>query len=329
MAADAVVEWEVITAQGERLIATPSTNADLYWALSGGGPGTFGVVLSMTTKIFPDGPIGSGMLSFNETGHNYWRGIEDLWAYLPQFVDAGPNTWDFAIGPKGLETVAVTVPNKNATEVRQLLQPLIYALENRSIDYAYVPDESSTYLEHFAKKFGPGLSGAGQANAQFASRLIPRVGVLSSTQNKAIVDAMRTIVDNKYWTMGCHALNVKDIPHPDNSVLPSWRDAIAMCNFVSTWDWNVPWPEMQARKELLVNTLIPALEDATPGAGTYLNEIDAQWKGNWKKELYGGNYPWLLEIKNKFDPDHLFYAWTAVGSDYWATDGEGRLCEAK
>ena len=332
MAADAVLEWEVVTAQGEHLIATPSNNTDLYWALSGGGPGTFGVVLSMTTKIFPDGPIGSGILVFNMTSNateNFWEAIEDLWAFLPQFVDAGPNTWDFALTPTGFQAYAITVPDKNATEVQELLQPYLDSLTKRGIHYSYVPTESANYLKYFSSRFGPGVAGAGPATVQLASRLIPRAAVLNSTQNKVIVDALRGFVDNKYWTLGCHALNVKDIEHPDNAVLPGWRDAIATCNIVSYWDWNVTRSEMQARKELLVDTLIPAIEKATPGAGTYLNEIDAQWKGDWIKELYGENYPRLLEIKNKYDPDHTFYAWTAIGSASWVTDCSGRLCRAQ
>lgn len=328
MAADAVVEWEVITAHGEHLFATPSNNSDLYWALSGGGAGTFGVVVSMTTKTFPDGPIGSGTLSFTDSQESYWDAIGDVWAYLPQFVDAGPNTWDFDIGPTVFQTFAITVPNKNATEVRQLLQPLLNTLHDRGINYSYVPDESPTYLEHFDKHFGVDTSSASPANIQYASRLIPRAGVLDSTQNKAIVNAMRAIADNEYWTLGCHALNVSAIQHPDNAVLPSWRDTVATCNIVSIWDWNVTWSEMQTRKELLVNTLIPGLENVTPGAGAYLNELDAQWKGDWKRELYGSNYPRLLDVKNKYDPDNLFYAQTAVGSDFWTIDGNGRLCEA-
>ncbi|KAL9619780.1 MAG: hypothetical protein Q9160_005616 [Pyrenula sp. 1 TL-2023] len=328
MAADAVVEWEVITAQGEHLVATPSNNTDLYWALSGGGAGTFGVVLSMTTKIFPDGPIASGTLSFNFTGESYWDTIGNLWAYLPQFVDGGPNTWDFNIGPTGFQTFAMTVPGKNATEVHQLLQPLFDILDIRSTHYSFAPDESSTYLEHFTKHFGRDNSGASPANIQYASRLIPRAGFLNSTQNKAIVNSMRAFVDSKYWTVACHALNVSSIKHPDNSVLPNWRDTIANCNIVSFWDWNVTWSEMQTRKELLVNTLIPGLENVTPGSGAYLNELDAQWKGDWKRDLYGDNYPRLLDVKNKYDPDHIFYAQTAVGSDFWAVDDNGRLCEA-
>lgn len=328
MGADAALAWEVITAQGEHLIATPTNNTDLYWALSGGGAGTFAVVLSLTTKIFPDGPVGSGSLTFNSTEENYWESIQDLWAFLPQFVDSGPYTWDFAISPTGFETFAITVDGKNGSEVKEILQPYLDTLDAKGIPYDYVPDESSSYLAYFSKIVGPGLTDALPANVQLASRLIPRSGVLNATQNKAIVDSIRAFVDNKYWTIGCHALNVKDIEHPDNAVLPQWRDAIANCNIVSIWDWNVTWAENLSRKELLVNELIPALENATAGAGTYLNEIDAQWKGDWKTELYAGNYPRLLSIKQKYDPDNVFYAWTAVGSDYYHTDGAGRLCHS-
>jgi FAD/FMN-containing dehydrogenase len=331
MAADAVLEWEVITTKGEHIIATPSNHTDLYWALSGGGAGTFGVVLSMTTKIFPDGPIGSGILTFNMSSNNtenYWEAIEDLWTFLPQFVDAGPNTWDFALTPTGFQAYAITVPNKNGTQVQNLLQPWLESLTAHGINYSYLPTTSANYLAYFTSRFGPGVAGAGPATVQLASRLIPRAGVLDHDQNQLIVKALRDFVEHEYWSIGCHALNVKDIEHPDNAVLPGWRDAIATCNIVSYWDWNATQSEMQARKELLVDTLIPALEEATPGAGTYMNEIDAQWKGDWKTELYGVNYPRLLDIKNKYDPDHVLYAWTAVGSDSWMRDSSGRLCRS-
>lgn len=67
MAADQVLEWEVVTADGKHLSATPKENPDLYWAFSGGGPGTFAIVLSMTVRLYPESPVGSAALSFNST----------------------------------------------------------------------------------------------------------------------------------------------------------------------------------------------------------------------------------------------------------------------
>jgi len=36
MAADSVLEYEVITTRGDFIVASPTKNEDLYWALSGG-----------------------------------------------------------------------------------------------------------------------------------------------------------------------------------------------------------------------------------------------------------------------------------------------------
>lgn len=58
-----------------------------------------------------------------------------------------------------------------------------------------------------------------------------------------------------------------------------------------------------------------------------LNKADFQ-DPDWKNNYYGVNYDRLLEIKNKYDPEHLFYALTAVGSDYWEMQPDGRLYKA-
>ncbi|KAJ5732350.1 FAD binding domain protein [Penicillium malachiteum] len=54
LSADQVLEWEVITAGGELKTASPTQNSDLYWALSGGGGGTYAVVLSMMVRVYPE-----------------------------------------------------------------------------------------------------------------------------------------------------------------------------------------------------------------------------------------------------------------------------------
>jgi hypothetical protein len=59
--------------------------------------------------------------------------------------------------------------------------------------------------------------------------------------------------------------------------------------------------------------------------GAYLNEGD--WnQPDCQNVFYGENYPRLLAIKDKYDPGHNFYGRTAVGSDRWGEDRDGRLC---
>ena len=49
--AGSLLEAEVVTADGEIRIANANTNPDLFWALKGGGGGTFGVVSRLTLKV--------------------------------------------------------------------------------------------------------------------------------------------------------------------------------------------------------------------------------------------------------------------------------------
>jgi FAD/FMN-containing dehydrogenase len=55
LSCDAVVEAEVVCADGEVRRASADTNPDLYWALRGGG-GNFGIVTSFTFRLYPVGP---------------------------------------------------------------------------------------------------------------------------------------------------------------------------------------------------------------------------------------------------------------------------------
>ena len=69
------------------------------------------------------------------------------------------------------------------------------------------------------------------------------------------------------------------------------------------------------------------MEAATPNTGAYMNEANFRQIG-WKEDFFGAIYDTLLGIKNKYDPNHLFYAVTAVGSDAWTVAPNGKMCRA-
>lgn len=81
-----------------------------------------------------------------------------------------------------------------------------------------------------------------------------------------------------------------------------------------------------ANQALMTDTLIPAFDHLSPNSSTaYLNEGDYR-EPRWKEVFYGSSYARLLRVKNKYDPKNLLWARTAVGSEAWTEDTNGRLC---
>ncbi|KAG8425075.1 hypothetical protein J3458_001815 [Metarhizium acridum] len=74
MASVNALEFKVVNAKGELVTANNYKNKDLFWALRGGGGGTFGVVVSVTISTFPDVPssfvsFGFGTLAANSSAY--------------------------------------------------------------------------------------------------------------------------------------------------------------------------------------------------------------------------------------------------------------------
>jgi hypothetical protein len=61
LASDNLLSAQVVTAEGELLTATANEHPDLFWGLRGGG-GNFGVVISLTYRLYPFANVLSGLL---------------------------------------------------------------------------------------------------------------------------------------------------------------------------------------------------------------------------------------------------------------------------
>ncbi|KAM7192627.1 hypothetical protein V8F33_008238 [Rhypophila sp. PSN 637] len=302
-----------VTGADDVVAATPEQNADLYWALSGGGGGTYGVVLSMVAKIYPDGLFASGALAFTldeGAGGNesvFWDAVELWFSQLPHLM-ADKNTIQYVIQNSTFAVLGINMPDQDGPAARCLVAPYLAELDRLNIKYSFSFKNSATYLEYLAWYLGPMPYGPQPTSTILSSRLIPRSVVLDSTANIKLVTAYRETVGDGTFLVGCSAMSVTNTTHPENAVLPAWRDAIAICNHE------------------LMHVHTPAIEAATPNSGAYLNEMYPEYQGDWKQEMYGVNYDRLLQIKHKYDPDYLFYGHFAVGSDEYTIDGAGRLC---
>jgi FAD/FMN-containing dehydrogenase len=115
-AAGSLLEAEVVTADGQIRVANACTNPDLFWALKGGGGGSFGVVSKMTLRVH-DLPefFGSANFTIKAASDDAYRRLirefvsfyrenlfNDHWG---EQVHVKPdNTLDIRMGCHGLDT---------------------------------------------------------------------------------------------------------------------------------------------------------------------------------------------------------------------------------
>lgn len=87
---DNVLEITIVTADGNHVTANSYQNQDLFWALRGGGGGTWGVVTSATYKTHPSTPFSAALLQVNSTNANSTLNLlEQIIHLTPTLVEQG------------------------------------------------------------------------------------------------------------------------------------------------------------------------------------------------------------------------------------------------
>ena len=66
------------------------------------------------------------------------------------------------------------------------------------------------------------------------------------------------------------------------------------------------------------------LRKLVPNHGSYVSESN-YFEADWRSAFWGANYPRLRQVKDKVDPDGLFFVHHGVGSEDWSPDGFTRL----
>ncbi|TGJ81845.1 hypothetical protein E0Z10_g6919 [Xylaria hypoxylon] len=334
MAADNILEWEVVTATGDHLVATPETNSELYWALSGGGGGTYAVVLSMTSRLHDDGLVGGGYISFDDTtigSDKFWEAVTQFNARLPSISDQGGVTIAYSLTNHAFAIYNLFAEGQGADSVRRLLNPYLSDLDQLGVTYNVSTHESPSFLEQLRRDYGPFPDGPFATTAILGGRLIPREVVLDTKSNTALTQVLRDITQSSDYAMLMQSIDVRSNssslpmrPVAANAVLPAWRSTIIQAIFTAPWNWTVPRSEMEKREKYISEHVTPTLQAVTPSSGSYMNEGNFR-QPDWQNQFFGSNYDRLLAVKQKYDPDNLFYAPQAVGSEYWEEDKAGRL----
>ncbi|CZR67902.1 related to isoamyl alcohol oxidase [Phialocephala subalpina] len=328
LAADNSLEFEVVTPDKGYLVASPSKNADLFWALNGGGGSAYAVILSHTTRAHADGPVAGATVSINNTDETtYWAAVDAWHSLLPALNSVPGAASSFEITEASFFAL-ITVLDGSTTEVTDTLAPFLAQLDQLNVSYASVITYDPTYYAHFSESVSNLPYGPFPTNNLVGGRIIPLSVVSTEDQRSKLIAALRTILGSNTtsWGISGNAANLS-VSHTglDTARLPAWS------KMAYTLQINA-FPDRDASVDLLnnANAEIIAGQDVlrslTPGGGTYINEATAD-PAYWKDDFYGINYQRLLAVKETYDSGVILYGPGVVRSDYWTVASDGRLCK--
>jgi FAD/FMN-containing dehydrogenase len=295
LSCDNLVSADVVTADGRFLVASEKENADLFWALRGGG-GNFGVITSFEYQLHPVQDIFAGIFFYPldrtrdvlEFYRDYIADAPEEMGTFPAFQIAPPlpfipeqehgKTFCAMVacwaGPLDKGEEALAPIQKAAPTVAEMVSPMPYPALNSAFDPLLPPG-----LQHYWKaSFASDLTdGAIQAHLEHG----PKVPALSSTMHIYPING------------ACHRV-------PSEATAFAYRDATFATVIAGMWpdpadnDNNIQW----------VKGYYKALEPHSAPGG-YVNFMAGDDQDRIR-DNYKGNYDRLASIKKQYDPGNLF-----------------------
>ncbi len=291
---------DVVTADGRLVRASAEENADLLWALKGGG-GNFGVVTTFEFILHPVGPqvmfcapiypleAGSGPIRF---WRDFLRDKNDDVGSLVEFSTIPPDpTYPREAWGRRVYTIAALYAG-DASEGAALLQPL-RELADTVIDFS----AQMTYCD--VQKLFDTIVPFGQYRCYWKSHYLS--GLTDEVIEQILSENMAPPSPNtlsSIWNFGgatarvaANATAFGDRSMPFMLSIDSiWRDAVNdEANITWTRDF---WRRMQPHSQhgrMYLNF---------PGQGEEGERL--------LRDSFGANYARLREIKQKYDPDNIF-----------------------
>jgi FAD/FMN-containing dehydrogenase len=297
MTIDNLVSTEVITADGNKIRTSETENAELFWAIRGGG-GNFGVVTEFEFALHPVGPeILAGLIvfPFSQAKHvltRYREFVEsapeelNVWAllrkapplpFLPEHVHGKEvivlpvfYTGDIAVGEKLIEPLRSF---GDAYGEHIGVQP--YVEWQQAFDPLLTKGARNYWKSH---NFTELSDGALDAIVEFA-------GKLPSPQCEIFI--------------GCIAGAPNRVPTDATAYFH--RDAKFVLNVHGRW-------AEVAHDQICIAWAREFFQASAPyaSAGAYVNFM-TQEEGDRVAAAYGSNYDRLVQIKQRYDPENVFH----------------------
>ena len=160
LAVDNVISYSVVTADGRLVNATSTHNPDLYWALSGGGGGNFGVLVGVTFKCYRPPSRTVATASYNWRSSATSAATTAVLAFYSHWIAGLPDAMT-AYAAITQEVIGVTFFYLGSQEAaEELLAPWqnFFAASGHKPTTASAV-QSMTFLEFEDSQQGPGLGG--------------------------------------------------------------------------------------------------------------------------------------------------------------------------
>ncbi len=362
LAAAGLLEAEVVTADGEVLIVNEYSHPDLFWALKGGGGGTFGIVtrLTLKTRELPNyfgGVFGTIKADSKEAFRSL---INKLISFYSDQLHNSKWGEQIVFKPEnsvGIQMVFQGLTQEQAKEIWQPLQewvyneqdinwvqPLIIAalparhfwdkafLNENMPELIIVPDDRSKASSDVFLWAGD-QSQTGWFLHGFHSSWLPN-SLLKKDQIETLAETLLTCT--RHWEVALH-FNKGLSGSPKNEVErakdtamnPAVIKAFALAIVSGADDNPEVWPNIPKYKPDMekgqqnaekMKKAIKELNGLMFKSTSYFSESD-YFEKNWQESFWGSNYKRLSSIKEKYDPEGLFYIHHGVGSEKWTDNG--------
>ncbi|MGC1407955.1 MAG: FAD-binding oxidoreductase [Acetobacteraceae bacterium] len=363
-AAGGLLEAEVVTADGQVRIASACTNPDLFWGIKGGGGGSLGIVtrLTLRTRELP-AVFGGASVTIKAASDAAFRRL--IARFVGFYAESLLNPhWGESVTFGSDKTFAVSMvfqglePQQAVAVWRPFLDWI--AASPRDFTITVPPDigggpARNHWNAAFLKKSRPGRAffdqrpGAPADNVWFAEQnnelgifihgyqsLWLPASLLQKNRQKRFVDALfaatRHYAVMLHFNKGLAGTNDADVSAAkDTAMNPAVLDAFALAIIAGgdpaayTDLLGHPRDLAKARADAAaIGRAADALRKVVPNAGSYVSESNYFERG-WQRSFWGSNYPRLLAVKQKYDPEGLFFVHHGVGSENWSADGFTRI----
>jgi FAD/FMN-containing dehydrogenase len=364
LAAAALLEAEVVTADGAARIANACTHPDLFWGLKGGGGGSLGVVTRVTlrTRELPEyfGAVSGAILATSDSAfrkltaqiisfyydhlfNRHWgeqiafqRGnrLEISMLFHGLNRQAAADVWHpfldwVASSPQDFsierEVTILEVPARHMWDFKMIRE--------RAPGAIVLDDRPGAPEGNF---FWAGDGGqVGQILHAYKSAWLP-ASLLKSDQQGRLVEAL--FATSRHWKVSLHfnkglaGAPVEELAMArDTATNPAVLDAFALAIIAGGEPPAFPGilghePDVTAARQRAgeIEKAMGELLKIVSDAGSYVSESDF-FERSWQRAFWGANYPKLAAVKKKYDPDGLFFVHHGVGSEDWNADGFNRL----